>query len=247
MTAEIKKNYAAISQGDPLVTVVIPAYNEEKNILLTLLSITRTTTTKPVEIIVVNNNSSDNTGAMVKATGIPCLLETIKGPTAARTMGLGQARGTYILNADADSIYPPGWIDLLIDPLHRDDKVALAYGRFAFLPGEQNGRFAYFLYEQMADVLRWSKKKFKEEAMNVYGCNSGFRRQQCLQVNGYEHPPGTNEDGWLAVKLRDKGFGRLHQVRDAAAIVWTVDRHLMNDGGLWKALRMRIGQALFNK
>ena len=100
----------------------------------------------------------------------------------------------------------------------------------------------YFAYEYATDLVRGLKKRFREEAVNVYGFNSGFRRAQGLQVEGFNHPPGTNEDGWLAVKLRDAGFGRLHQVRRAP--VWTTDRRLQIDGGFWKALVKRIKRNL---
>ena len=221
--------YRALLKGDPEVSVVIPAYNEEENILNAVLSISRNTTLRSVEIIVVNNNSSDNTEKVALSAGITCINETKKGVKAARTAGLMAARGKYVMNADADTIYPPHWIDTMIPPLD-DDKVAISYGKFAFLPSGGAGRLNYFLYEQMADALRWVKRNFKEEAVNA----------QCLQVDGYEHPPGTNEDGWLAIKLREKGFGKLHYVPDSRAIVWTVDRHLQNDGGLLKALIMRV-------
>ena len=231
--------YKSLLKGPPEVSVVIPAYNEEENILNAILSISRNTTLRSVEIIVVNNNSVDRTEELIRATGVTCVNETKKGVTAARTAGLMAAKGKYIMNADADTIYPTTWIDQMIPPLD-NDTVAISYGKFAFLPGGTSGRFNYFLYEQMADTLRWVKRNFKEEAVNVYGCNSCFRKAQCLQVDGYEHPPGTNEDGWLAIKLREKGFGKLHYVPNSKAIVWTVDRHLQNDGGLLKALIMRV-------
>jgi glycosyltransferase involved in cell wall biosynthesis len=41
----------------PLISIVIPAFNEEKNILSTLRSLSEISTTYPVEILVVNNNS----------------------------------------------------------------------------------------------------------------------------------------------------------------------------------------------
>ena len=43
-------------EGTPDVSIVIPAYNEEKNILQTLYSLTNNVTDKAVEIVVVNNN-----------------------------------------------------------------------------------------------------------------------------------------------------------------------------------------------
>ena len=62
-------------EGAPDITIVIPAYNEEKNILQTLYSLCNNSTDKSVEIIVVNNNSKDKTEELVKSTGVGCILE----------------------------------------------------------------------------------------------------------------------------------------------------------------------------
>ncbi|MCD6011885.1 MAG: glycosyltransferase family 2 protein [Flavipsychrobacter sp.] len=240
----VQQQYMQLYKGEPEVSVVIPAYNEEKNILRTLLSLSLNTTKRAVEIIVVNNNSKDNTEALVKATGVICILETKQGITAARNAGLKAAKGKYVLNADADSIYPPDWIEEMVAPLDSSN-VAITYGRFGFIPTGRTSRTSYFFYEQLADTTRWINKKFREEAVNVYGFNSGFRRAQGIEVNGFEHPPGANEDGWLAVKLRNKGFGKLHCVSNPKAMVWTADRRIEMDGGLWKALFMRAKRILF--
>ena len=244
-TALTIKHYNTLLKGSPDVSVVIPAYNEEENILNALVSISANITRFSVQIIVVNNNSVDNTESMVRLTGVTCINETRKGVTAARTAGLMAAAGKYILNADADSIYAADWIETMISPLAQDENIALTYGRFSFLPGPGNSRFSFFLYENMADTLRWYKRNFKEEAVYVYGCSSGFRKEQCLAVNAYEHPPGSNEDGYLALKLREKGLGKLKYISDSNVIVWTVDRHLQQDGGLGKAFIKRIKGAIF--
>ena len=78
-------------------------------------------------------------------------------------------------------------------------------------------------------------KQYKEEALNVYGFNSACRRTQCLEVDGFTHPAGTNEDGWLAMKLREAGYGRLHWVTKKSSIVWTGDRRIIVDGGIYKS------------
>jgi hypothetical protein len=59
-------------------------------------------------------------------------------------------------------------------------------------------------------------------------------------VNGFDHPPGTNEDGWLAVKLRENGFGSIVNVTNCESIVWTTDRRILTDGGILKASFKRI-------
>lgn len=241
----VQKHYRKLYKGNPEVSVVIPACNEEKNILQTLASLTANSTLRSVEIVVVNNNSTDNTEALVKLTGIKCITETKKGITAARNAGLQIAGGKYILNADADAIYPNKWIEQMINPLVADEKVAVTYGRFSFIPVSSTSRITYFFYEYAADILRYINKYFREEAVNVYGFNSGFRKEQGTAVEGFNHPPGSNEDGWLALKLRDGGFGKLHYVTNTKALVWTTDRRIEMDGGLIKGIIKRIEKLFF--
>ena len=237
--AAIKVNYKNLLKEQPQVSVVIPAYNEEANILQTLLSLSSNITHYSVQIIVVNNNSKDATEQLVIASGVTCVNELKPGITAARTAGLMAAQGKYILNADADTIYPKDWIELMITPLENSN-VALCYGRFAFIPVGSTGRVAYFFYEYITDIIRLLKRYLKDEAVNVFGFNSAYRKEQGIAVDAYQHPPGSNEDGYLALKLRNSGFGKLHQIANIKAMVWTTDRRIQMDGGFLKAIRQRI-------
>ena len=242
--AAISIAYKNLLKGQPEVSIVMPAYNEEATITQTLASLCNNLTQYAVEIIVVNNNSNDQTEKLVKACGVTCLLETTQGITPARNAGLAKATGKYILNADADTIYPKDWIEEMIKPLANHNDVAITYGRFSFIPVGSTGRFTYFFYEYLSDLSKLYNKRFKTEAVNVYGFNSGFRREQGLQVDGFNHPPGTNEDGYLALKLSQKGFGKLFQVTSPKAIVWTTDRRIQIDGGLVKATVKRLKRVL---
>jgi glycosyltransferase involved in cell wall biosynthesis len=235
---KIASLYAVLTGPAPEISIVIPAFNEEANIVKTLLSLCSNRTPKKIEIIVVNNNSSDNTSSLVRSCGVVCIDELRQGITQARNTGLANARGKFILNADADTLYPENWIQEMIAPLDRNENVALTYGRFSFIPVGNTRRGTYFFYEYATDLVRWINTQFREEAVNVYGFNSGFRREQGLEVDGFNHPPGTNEDGWLGLKLREKGFGKLYHVTNAP--VWTTDRRIQIDGGLWKAVWKRI-------
>lgn len=240
----IKANYSQLLKGAPQVSIVIPAYNEEANILQTLLSLSSNNTHYSVEIIVVNNNSKDATEQLVTASGVTCVNELKPGITAARTAGLMAAKGQYILNADADTIYPQDWVELMISPLETNS-VALTYGRFAFIPVGSTGRLSYVCYEYITDIIRLVKQYTKDEAVNVYGFNSAYRRAQGLAVDGYQHPPGSNEDGYLALKLRNNGYGKLHLVTNTKALVWTTDRRIQTDGGFIKATFQRVKNLLW--
>ena len=245
--AAINSNYKKLLKGQPEVSIVIPAYNEEKDILQTLHSISANTTSRSVEIIVVNNNSKDNTEKLVRASGVTCVNEYVQGITAARNAGLAAARGTYVINADADTLYPENWIEAMVSPLANNDRVCITYGRFSFIPTGVTTRFTYFFYEHIGDILRLINKYFREEAVNVYGFNSCFRREQGLMVEGFNHPKGANEDGFLALKLRNKGYGKMHYVTNVSALVWTTDRRIQMDGGLWKGIVKRINRLVFGK
>jgi len=241
----IRSRFQQLLHGTPEVSVVMPAYNEEASILKTLYCLSQSMTKRSVEVIVVNNNSKDNTEAIVNSTGAICIKETKQGITPARNAGLAAARGKYVLNADADTIYPPDWIEEMVKPLE-NDHVTAVYGRFSFIPTAATSRTAYFIYEYLADFMRWFNKQFREEAVNVYGFNSGFKREQGLAVDGFNHPPQANEDGWLALKLREKGFGKLCYVTRVKALVWTTDRRIQLDGGLWKGFVKRIKRIVTN-
>lgn len=241
--ATIYARMQAFKKGTPEVSVVIPAYNEKDSIVKTLSSLSANITSRSVEIIVVNNNSADNTRELALACGATCIDETKQGITNARNAGLNYATGKYVLNADADSIYPASWIEEMVSPLTNND-TALTYGQFAFIPVGSTTRNTYFFYEYFAELTRWINKSFREEAVNVYGFNSGFRREQGIAVEGFKHPPGTNEDGFLALKLRNKGFGKLHCVPASKSLVWTTDRRIILDGGIWQATFKRVKRVL---
>ena len=59
----VKKAYqTALLKGAPEISIVIPAYNEEENIVPTLASLCNNKTGRSVEIIVVNNVVAANLG-----------------------------------------------------------------------------------------------------------------------------------------------------------------------------------------
>jgi glycosyltransferase involved in cell wall biosynthesis len=242
---DTREAYQNLLKGYPEVTIIIPAYNEEKTIVQTLNSIAHNITSYSVEIIVANNNSKDKTAELVQACGVTCVLESRQGIMFARNCGLANARGKFIINGDADTIYPKFWVQELIRPLEKNEKTAVTYGRYSFLPEKNTKRLTYFFYESFADLSRKYNKYFKDEAVNVYGCCSAFRKEHALQVDGYNHPPGATEDGYLALKLRNKGFGKLFYV--PKALVWTTDRRIHIDGGLLVGSLKRLKRVLLRR
>lgn len=235
----IREKIKSLQKGTPTVSVIIPAYNEQKTILRTLSSIADTQSKYSIEVIVVDNNSKDDTKRILLETGVRYIFEERQGVKYARTSGLIHAKGKYILNADADTLYSPYWIDCMIDPLTKNAGIALTYGKFAFIPEPGYSRLGFSIYELISDTYKKINGMLKDKAMYVYGCSSAYRKEQAIFVDGYEHPDGANEDGYLGLKLRNK-FGKLKQVTYSKSYAWTSSRKFIADGSLRKRVMEKI-------
>lgn len=236
-----KLQHLTDKSAKPDVSIVIPAYNEEKNLLKTLSSLADLKTKRSLEILVVNNNSSDGTEGLLMLCHVSSYFEPRQGISYARQHGLEKAKGKVILSADADTIYPPEWVDCMAEPL-KDPEVACVYGRYSFIPEAGAGRIFLNLHETCASVI-FNLRKNEKESINVMGFNSGFRKADALALGGYNHNlnrpvTGRSEDGWMALTLMKKG--RVHCLSKQGARVWTSDRRLAFDGGLLQAFYKRF-------
>lgn len=91
------------------VSVVIPAYNEEKYIEKCLKSIVEQEE-MPNEIIIVDNNSTDKTIAISQKYPVKIIYEKKQGIIPARNAGFNAATNEIIARTDADSTVSPNWI-----------------------------------------------------------------------------------------------------------------------------------------
>lgn len=111
-----------------LLSVVIPSYNEGKNIINTLEKITPILNSiqgLKYEIIVVNDGSNDNTAEILNNhPGIRVINRTVnRGYGYSLSEGIEQAAGEWILITDADGTYPLGDIPHLIAETEHYDMV----------------------------------------------------------------------------------------------------------------------------
>lgn len=94
---------------------IIPAYNEEANIVDCIISIKAELQRNPhipAEIIVVDNNSTDRTAEVVRGMGVKLIQESKKGVVHARQSGANAAKYQYLANIDADNRLPNGWLSV---------------------------------------------------------------------------------------------------------------------------------------
>lgn len=88
--------------------MVVPAFNEEKQIANCLQSILSQIDPAD-EVIVIDNNSTDKTAEIAEKLNIKVIKEPKQGMIPARNRGFNEASGDIIARTDADTIVPPDW------------------------------------------------------------------------------------------------------------------------------------------
>lgn len=255
---ELKGKLARFSSNNPFVSIIIPAWNEEEGILHTLISLAHTNTQYEVELLVIDNNSTDGTADLLNLLGVRNVLETKQGVGHARSRGLKEAKGKFVLSADSDTIYPASWITAMVDGMIKNEEVYCIGGSYSFLPSDTTPRWQYALYEFMSGFIFRKKQKTKPFHCAL-GFNSGFIRQKGIDVNGYQieiqrtfrgaagvSEKHATEDGMMAWKLLQAG-GKIKVINGLEARVWTSDRRIQLDGGIKNAMKLRIKKYLFKK
>lgn len=203
----------------PAVSIVVPAYNEEKNIQTTLKSlISLDYPGNKLEIIVVNDGSRDNTKSIVKdfiaknkAFDIKLIDKNNEGKGAALNDGLRLAKGEFFVCLDADSIVTK-------DSLKK------------ILPHFTNKNIAVVL--PMLKVAKpkniWQKMQWLEYIVNMFykklmsrldcvhvspGPFSVYRKEILDKVGGFDENNLT-EDLEVTLRLQSKNY-RIVQLLDA--------------------------------
>ena len=90
------------------VSIVVPAFNEERGLGASLLSIRRATAAFgeagwSSELIVCDNNSTDHTAAIAREHGAQVVVEPVNQISRARNAGAARATGDWLVFVDADS------------------------------------------------------------------------------------------------------------------------------------------------
>ncbi len=94
----------------PSLSVVIPAYNEEKYLPSCLESL-KNQTYQNFEIIVVDNNSTDKTVAIAREYGAKVISEKRQGISFTRATGITYAQTEIVAGTEADTIAPKDWLE----------------------------------------------------------------------------------------------------------------------------------------
>jgi glycosyltransferase involved in cell wall biosynthesis len=111
----------------PLVSVVIPCLDEEQNIERCVLDALAALERAGLrgEVLVVDNASEDRSAELASAAGARVIFEPRRGYGSAYLAGFAQARGAYIVMADADLTYDFDEIPRFVAELERGAQLVM--------------------------------------------------------------------------------------------------------------------------
>lgn len=180
------------------LSVVIPAYNEEKYLPACLKSLKKQTF-QNFEIIVVNNNSTDKTAEVAKKFGAKVTYEPKKGVGAARKKGFTEAKGDIIISTDADCTFPPNWLEKINQSFAKHRNTIAIYGISALDDGPAKKLLSQFGTRIFFQINDWLHKK------QFTGCNLAVRKTAYDKTTGFNKNIRICEDADLCKKLMKVG------------------------------------------
>jgi len=153
------------------LSVIVPAFNEEKLLATALASIREAAGGLDAELIVCDNNSTDRTAEIARQAGAKVVFEPVNQISRARNAGAAAASGDWLVFVDADSFPDRALFADLAD--------AIASGRYVgggatvrFDEADRVSHAAVAAWNAISRTLRWAAGSFvfcRAEAFRAIG------------------------------------------------------------------------------
>lgn len=180
----------------PDYSVVVPAYNEERQLERTLPLILEAMAGVDAvgELIVVDNNSSDATAEIAAAHGARVVFEPVNMISKARNAGAAAATSPLLVFVDADTAPSAELVGAALEAMRQPDTVG--GGCRVVLDPLPNWTARRFLglWNLISRVMGWPA-----------GCFFFCRREAFEAVEGFSEDVYASEEIWLARRLSKWG------------------------------------------
>ncbi len=184
------------------VSVIIPSFNEEQNIVECITSLGQQT--KPHELIIVDDCSTDDTVATLKRlhflnSKLVLLQQNHLGPGAARNMGAKQSTGEILVFVDADMSFAPDFLEELVGPIE-DARTKGTFTRIEYVKNWDNVWARCWNYNQGIRI----NIRIPQNYPNTSPVFRAILKSEFIRVGGFEHHAGWTDDWSLSQKLNYK-------------------------------------------
>ena len=228
---------AADGQSAPMLSVIIPAYNEGAMVEKSIVSVAGADYPRNrLEIIAIDDGSTDDTWRHIRhaAFRFPELVTAVRlpenqGKRAALAEGFRRARGEIVATVDSDSVIERGTLLAIAGPF-RDPRVGAVAGKVAVHNRRKNliPRMLHVRFILSFDFLRSAQSVFRT-VFCCPGALAAYRASVVRQIlPGWERqtffgvPCTYGEDRALTNYILDAGYDTVYQ---RTAVVHTVVPH----------------------
>jgi cellulose synthase/poly-beta-1,6-N-acetylglucosamine synthase-like glycosyltransferase len=182
-----------------MISVIIPAYNEEATIQRCLRSLSdQTVSRNSYELIVVDGNSRDRTREFAAEYADVVFVQESERVPGARNDGFRRAKYAIVATTDADSIVAPDWIEQICHSF-KDPRVVLAFGPVTPIENTLKNRLYVLLFDVLMRLGASTRLYYY-----TLGCNTIFR-YEALQQAGMYRIMDAGDDLEVATRLRKVG------------------------------------------
>lgn len=213
LVARFRPEPGPFPAAEPLVTLLIAAYNEEAEIARKLEnSLALDYPADKLQILIVADGSSDRTPEIVREyadRGVELLYSPPRrGKMAAINRAIHEARGEIVLFSDANNRYDPDVIRELVGPF-ADPKVGAVSGAKVIERGD--GALGE------SEGLYWRYESFvKQQETRLAGCTAVAGEVLAIRRDLFESPPDEiiNDDTHMGMRIIKRGY-RIHYAPNA--------------------------------
>lgn len=183
-----------IKENKILISVVIPAYNEKKNISACLDSFKKQTFPSLFyEVIVVDNDSNDKTAEIAKKLEAKVFLETKRGTVFAIKKGFEKAQGEIVALTDADTVVNKDWLKNIYQAFENNPKLVLVGGRTFFRP-------KVFLSVMAQEIFNLANS-----LLGFNGANGAIKKDIYQKVHGIDEEINLSWETDLSLRAKKEG------------------------------------------
>lgn len=221
---ETKETYEKLSfmySSNPIVSIIIPVYNQWNYTYSCLCSIMENTGSIEYEIIIADDVSSDET------VNIKSYIENITVVRNTKNLGFllncnnaaKQARGKYILLLNNDTNVQKDWLRYLIDLIEKDCKIGMVGSKLVFADGrlQEAGGIIWrdasgWNYGRLDDPEK-PEYNYVKEVDYITGASIMIRADLWENIGGFDarYAPAYFEDSDLAFEVRKHGYKVMYQ------------------------------------
>ncbi|WP_143321889.1 glycosyltransferase [Clostridium sp. HBUAS56010] len=210
-----------IKEGHPMVSIVIPVYNQIHYTYACLASILEHTKDVVYEVIIADDVSSDATKELLKFTEnvVICRNETNQGFLRNCNQAAKAARGKYVMFLNNDTQVTEGWLSSLVNLIEADSTIGMVGSKLVYPDGrlQEAGGILWsdgsgWNYGRLDDPEK-PEYNYVKDVDYISGAAILLSTQLWKKIGGFDErfAPAYCEDSDLAFEVRKAGLRVVYQ------------------------------------